>query len=94
MPNLQFWKEPFPNESIEEGKHLLHALQWNIKVNQKEGTWTVHAGHQLLLKTAREEAVEALLYGMALSYSVMPERVLNEFRKTVDWDTEGPLTPE
>ncbi len=93
MPNMHFWKEPFPNESIEEGKKLLNALRWNISVSKTRGTWTVHAGHQLLLKTTCEEAVEALLYGMALSYVVMPTQVLNEFRKVVDRDAGEPSLP-
>jgi hypothetical protein len=87
MPNLQFWTELFPNESIEKGKQILEELHWNIAV-KKHGPklWTVHAGHQLLLKTTSEEAVEALLYGMALSYQGMPEPMLTELRRILDRD--------
>jgi hypothetical protein len=87
MPNLQFWIELFPDESIEKGKQVLEELHLNIKVKKhKPKLWTVHAGHQLLLKTTSEEAVEALLYGMALTYHAMPKPMLTELRKIFDRD--------
>jgi hypothetical protein len=89
MPNLKLWKDPLPNESIDGGKQLLERLRWNITINQTGEAWTVHAGHQLLLKTTSAEAVEALVYGMALSYSVIPDRIMREFQETVDRDTDG-----
>lgn len=86
MPNSKFWTELFPNESIEEGKQLLQELHWNIALKHDQGLWAVHAGHQLLLTTTSEEAVEALLYGMALSYHAMPKPLLEQLRKTLDRD--------
>lgn len=86
MPNLKFWTELFPNESIEEGKQLLQELHWNIAVKRNQGLWVVRAGHQLLLTTTSEEAVEALLYGMALSYHAMPKPLLEQLRKALDRD--------
>lgn len=86
MPNLQCWTELFPDESIEKGTQLLNELHWNIAVKQTPDFWTVHAGHQLLLKTTSKEAVETLLYGMALSYEAMPAPMLNELRKILDRD--------
>ena len=74
MPNLQFWKELFPNEFIEEGSQLLKDLHWNITAKQTNDLWTVHAGHQLLLKTTPSEAVEALLYGIAWPTMRCPSR--------------------
>lgn len=87
MPNLQFWIELFPDESIEKGKQVLEDLHWNIKVKKhRPKLWTVHAGHVLLLKTTSEEAVEALLYGMALICQGMPKPMLKELREIFDRD--------
>lgn len=88
MPNLQFWTELFPDESVEKGNQILEKLHWNIAVKRhKAGVWTVHGGHQLLLKTTSTEAVEALLYGMALIYQSMPDPLLKELRETLDRDS-------
>jgi hypothetical protein len=46
MPNLKFWTELFPDESIAKGKEVLEKLHWNITVKKhKPKLWTVHAGH-------------------------------------------------
>ncbi len=85
MPNLKFWTEPFPDESIEKGKQLLEDLHWNITVKEhKPNLWTVHSGHQLLLQTTSQEAAEALVYGAALAYAAMPKAILTELRKEFD----------
>lgn len=87
MPNLQFWTELFPNGSIEEGKEILGDLHWNIVVKQHSpDLWTVHGGHQLLLKTTVKEAVDALLYGMSLAYHGIPEHILDQLRRKLDRD--------
>lgn len=88
MPNLALWLEGLPNQSLDAGKQLLQELRWNLTVQEKDGIWTVHGGHQLILKTTVKEAVEALIFGMALSYAVIPERILGEFRDAVEKDCQ------
>lgn len=86
MPNLAPWLEALPNQSLDEGKRLLEALKWNITIQEKDGLWTVHAGHKLILQTTVPEAVEARIFGMALNYPVIPERIPSQFREQVERD--------
>jgi hypothetical protein len=60
---------------------LLNELKWSISVTEAHSTWSVAAGHRLILKTSSREAVDALLYGLALAYSVLPKSILEQIRK-------------
>jgi len=82
------WIDSFPDQSLEEGRKVLDRLHWNIAIKRKDTTWYVHAGHKLLLKTDRKDCVDAFLYGMTLSYLVMPEKILHEFQSFADSQTK------
>jgi hypothetical protein len=73
--------EKVPGHSREGAVRQLNELKWSISVVEADGAWSVGAGHKLVLKTSSREAVDALLYGMALAYSVLPEGILDQFRK-------------
>ena len=82
------WLEALPEQSLEAGIRLLKDLGWNLHVREIEGVLFVNSGHTLLLKTSSPESVEALLYGMAISFSTLPEPALREVRKFVKESTE------
>jgi hypothetical protein len=60
---------------------LLNELKWSISVLETNGTWSVAAGHRLVLKTSSRDAVDAFIYGLALAYSLLPQPILDQFRK-------------
>ncbi len=77
------WLEELPEQSLDAGIRLLNELGWNLQVREIDGFLFVNSGHIVLLKTTAHEAVEALLYGMAISFSTLPEKALREVRKFV-----------
>jgi hypothetical protein len=82
------WLEGLPEQSLDAGVRLLNELAWNLQIREIDGAWFVNAGHKLLLKTSSREAVEALLYGLAIAYSTLPEKAMIEVRKFVKESTE------
>jgi hypothetical protein len=81
------WLEELPEQSLDAGIKLLNELGWNLQIREVDGFLFVNSGHILLLKTTTPEAVEALLYGMAISFSTLPEKALQEVRKFVKEST-------
>lgn len=77
------WLEVLPNQSLEAGIKLLKELGWNLEVREIEGFLFVNSGHTVLLKTTSRDAVEALLYGMAISFATLPEGAIEAVRKFV-----------
>jgi hypothetical protein len=82
------WLEVLPEQSLESGVRLLRDLGWNLQVREIDDVLFVNSGHTVLLKTSSRESVEALLYGMAISFSTLPEAALKEVRKFVKESTE------
>jgi hypothetical protein len=75
------WLDHLPEESLEGGIILLNRLLWSIKYGRnQDGLWIVQAGHCVIFKADSQEAIEAFLYGMSLSYSVMKPELLDEHR--------------
>jgi hypothetical protein len=81
------WLEVLPDHSLDAGIRLLKDLGWNLQVTEIDGFLFVNSGHTVLLKTTTHEAVEALLYGMAISFSTLPKKALQEVRKFVKEST-------
>jgi len=75
------WIDHLPNKTLDGGVELLNELAWNIAVEKIGEVWYVKGGECILLSTSSRDAVDAFLYGMALAYSVLPEDLLNKFRK-------------
>ena len=75
------WLEVLPEQSLEAGIRLLKELGWNLQVREIDGFFFVNSGHTVLLKTSTRESVDALLYGMAISFSTLPESALHAVRK-------------
>jgi hypothetical protein len=60
---------------------MLNELKWSLQTREVDGVWLVNTGHQVILKTSSRESVDALLYGLAIAFSVLPKGALEEFRK-------------
>jgi hypothetical protein len=75
------WLGHLPNKTLEGGIELLNELAWNIKVEQNGDLWAVSGGECTLLITSSRDAVDAFLYGLALAYRVIPDDILNQFRR-------------
>ena len=81
------WLEVLLEQSLEAGIKMLKDLGWNLLVREMDGYYFVNSGHTVLLKTSSSEAVEALLYGMAISFATLPEVALQAVRKFVKEST-------
>jgi len=77
------WLEVLPEQSLEAGVKLLKELGWHIQVREIDGVLFVNSGHTILLKTSSRESVEALLYGMAISFATLPAAALQAVRRFV-----------
>jgi hypothetical protein len=77
------WTEVLPDQSLESGVKLLTELGWHLRVREVEGALFVNSGHTTLLKTSSREVVDALLFGMAISFATLPPRALEEVRRFV-----------
>jgi len=77
------WLEVLPNQSLDAGIELLKELGWNLQVREIDGFLFVNSGHTVLLKTTSRDAVEALLYGMAISFATLPKPAIEAVRKFV-----------
>lgn len=77
------WLEVLPDRSLESGINLLKELGWHLQVREIDGTLFVNSGHTVLLKASSQESVDALLYGMAISFATLPKPALDEVRKFV-----------
>ncbi len=75
------WLDELPERSLDAGIKLLNELGWNLQVREVEGFLFVNSGHMVLLKTTSQEAVEAMLYGMAISFATLPAKALEEVRR-------------
>jgi hypothetical protein len=82
------WLEVLPEESLESGLRLLKELGWNIHVREIDGVFFVNSGHIVLLKTSSRESVDALLYGMAISFATLPKVAIDEVRRFVKESTQ------
>jgi hypothetical protein len=77
------WLDGLPERNLDAGIRLLKELGWKIRVREEDGFFFVNSGHTTLLKTSSRESVEALLYGMAISFGTLPEAALEAVRKFV-----------
>lgn len=82
------WLEVLPEHSLDAAVEFLKGLGWHFQVREVEGFLFVNSGHTVLLKTTSRESVEAFLYGMAISFSTLPEKALQEVRRFVK-ESEG-----
>lgn len=69
--------------SIQAGIDLLSDLGWNINIIQHDSSWFVRSGEKPIFHTDDRTAIDTFLYGMALSYSVVPETILDQFRREI-----------
>ena len=72
-----------PSASLEGGTNLLRQLEWNVSLEKQGDDWLVFGGEKCLLKSSSQDSANAFLYGLALAYSVLPDRILDEIRRYV-----------
>lgn len=75
------WLDHFEDGKLENGMVRVNELAWDITVVQNESQWFVRGGEKVLLITDSADAVQAFLYGMALSYAVIPENIMDILRR-------------
>ena len=75
------WMDHVVGGTLESGIDLASRLGWDISVTDNGRQWQVWAGDQVILQTDSRQAVESFLYGMALSYSILPEPILARIRE-------------
>jgi hypothetical protein len=78
------WLDHLPGESIEGRVELVNEFYWNISSWEHEGKWYCQSGECTLLVTDSKQAMDAFLYGLSLSYSVIPEHILAPWKAEMD----------
>lgn len=58
--------------TIEDAEHVINAFHWFLNVDEINGQWTIRSGETVIFSADSREAVDAFLYGMALSYKGLP----------------------
>jgi hypothetical protein len=72
--------------SMEKAVALVNEFCWSISMMEENGVWYVRMKENILFSADSREAVDAFLYGMALSLSGIPEPILTHLRQDVkDW---------
>ena len=84
------WIDHLPEESLDGGLKMLNEIYWNISIeHQENGHWRVWAGDQSLLLTDSRDAVDTFIYGMALSWTVIPEHIFEQWKQEMKEEMEG-----
>lgn len=58
--------------TLEDAEYVINAFHWFLNVEEIEGQWTIRSGEQVIFSADSRSAVDAFLYGMALSYKGLP----------------------
>ena len=61
--------------TIEDAEHIINTFHWFLTVDEINGEWTIRSGEKTIFSADTREAVDAFLYGMALSYKGLPPRL-------------------
>lgn len=73
----------FPNKNIEEGIKILDKMYWFISTGKENDNWNVYAGEKVIFRTDSKETLDAFLYGMALTFVPMPEKLVDYFSEEI-----------
>jgi hypothetical protein len=65
------WLESHIGE-IEDTEHVINTFYWFLNVEEINGNWTIRSGQNIIFSADSRQAVDAFLYGMALSYKGLP----------------------
>jgi hypothetical protein len=71
-------------ESLDKAQEIANEFLWNITIVKREETWIVYSGDRKLLSSTDRNVVDAFLYGLGLSYAVIPEPYHSELKKILD----------
>lgn len=58
--------------TIDDAEHIINAFHWFLTVEGINGQWTIRSGEKVIFTADSRDAVDAFLYGMALSYKGLP----------------------
>jgi hypothetical protein len=83
------WLNRFPKEQIEEGIKVLEKVYWSISIKQMNDILNVYAGEVLIFRTDSKEALNAFLYGMALTYVSIDQTIVDSYRMELKKWIEG-----
>lgn len=75
------WQTRIPYEGLEGAiKFLSEDLDWNLTIRQVNDEWCLRSGDQLLFVSSTKEELEAFLWGMALSFAVLPSKIIEQIK--------------
>jgi hypothetical protein len=66
--------------SLDAGVKLINEIGWTLKFGETNGRWYIQSGEKVIFSADTPRAVEAVLYGMALAYSVLPSSYIESLR--------------
>ena len=62
------WIDHFPNNNLQKSFECLEKVYWPITISHTDHLWRVYTGEPLIFSTDSQEALEAFLYGLGLTY--------------------------
>ncbi|MBI9051563.1 MAG: hypothetical protein JEZ00_19220 [Anaerolineaceae bacterium] len=67
----------FPDNNLQEGIKILDDLYWFVRTEYKGNIWYIYFGDILMFRTDSEEAFDAFLYGLGITYIIYPSEIIN-----------------
>lgn len=80
------WLEPRVGSIEKAIETLNNDFCWSITVEERNGIWFVNGGDHVILSSDARDAVNAFLYGMALSLRCLPfyDQAVNDLKRWCD----------
>jgi hypothetical protein len=73
------WVEYF--DDWQNAIDILNDLAWNLSWKEHNGRWHLWGGDQKIFVSDTEGEFQAFLCGMALSFAVLPDSILEQIRQ-------------
>lgn len=80
------WLDEYFDENLDFGIDRANQLQWNLTIekNKESQNWQVIAGDQVVFEANTREPVDTFLYGLGLTYVVLPDDIFPNLKDEVE----------
>lgn len=78
------WLEMIPGQDLQGAISILNSFDWNISKEKFNENWRLFSGDRLLFSSDNETEVDAFIFGMALSFAVLPNEIQDKIRQIID----------
>ena len=78
-----FWTPHF--DDLQDAVAVLNDLGWYLQWKELDGRWYLWAGDQKLFIGNTQEELQAFLWGMAVSFTALPESLIEEVKRIIGY---------